>query len=109
MGTKKHTEREKTMIIVLGSVAIKEGHVEEALTISQRHVDHSRTEPGCIEHGVHVDHENPLRLVFVEKWENYDSLKQHFAEPTSIAFVNAITELVTQAPQIDIYEASKLN
>ena len=32
------------------------------------HVRRSRTEPGCLFHAVHRDVEEPLRLVFVERW-----------------------------------------
>jgi hypothetical protein len=54
------------MIIVLGSVVVREGRVNEALSLSQEHVARSRAEPGCIAHAVHQDAENPLRLVFIE-------------------------------------------
>ena len=71
------------MIIVLGGVSIKEGRLVEALQISRAHVARSRLEPGCIEHGVHQDAENPGRLVFVERWESMASLQTHFAVPES--------------------------
>ena len=55
------------MIIVLGSALIESGRVAEALALSKQHVERSRAEPGCVAHGVHIDSENPRRLVFVEK------------------------------------------
>jgi quinol monooxygenase YgiN len=97
------------MIIVLGSVIVKDGYIEDALAISQAHVDHSRTEPGCIAHGVHVDKEHPQRLVFVEKWVDYASLSRHFEESTSLVFVEKLKQLITQTPEMEIYEASQLN
>ncbi len=96
------------MIIVLGSVMVKDGRIDEALKISQQHVNRSRNEPGCIAHGVHLDFENPQRLVFVEKWSDQVSLSQHFKEPTSIAFVKEIKEIVTHSPEITIYDAIQL-
>jgi len=51
------------MIIVLGSAIVKDGRIDEALKISQQHVNRSRNEPGCIAHGVHLNFENPQRLV----------------------------------------------
>jgi quinol monooxygenase YgiN len=35
-------------------------------------------EPGCISHAVHVDCENPLRLVFIEQWTDRAALLAHF-------------------------------
>lgn len=96
------------MVIVLGSIIVKEGRVEEALKISQQHVNRSRNEPGCIAHDVHIDSENPQRLVFVEKWSDHASLSLHFKESTSIEFVNKIKEIVTHSPEMTIYDATQL-
>ncbi len=96
------------MIIVLGSVTVKEGHIKDALELSQRHVNHSRAEPGCITHGVHLDSEDPQRLVFVEKWKDMDSLTRHFKEPTSIEFVNKLKALSASAPELSLYEAEEI-
>ena len=96
------------MIIVLGSVIVKDGCIAEALKISQQHVDRSRNEPGCIAHGVHLDSENSQRLVFVEKWSDQATLSQHFKEPTSIEFVKKLKEIVTNTPEMSIYDATQL-
>ena len=53
------------MIIVLGSVTVREDALEQAITLSHRHVTRSRKEPGCISHVVHINSENSNRLVFV--------------------------------------------
>ena len=50
------------VIIVIGSIVVKAGSVDDALKVSQQHVSRSRSEPGCIAHGVHIDSENPQRL-----------------------------------------------
>lgn len=97
------------MIIVIGSIIVNEGHVDEALEISQRHVDRSRKEPGCITHGVHLDSENPQRLVFVEQWSDQSALSQHFKEPTSIEFLRKLETMATEAPEMSVYDATQLN
>lgn len=96
------------MIIVLGSVVVKDGCIDEALTISQQHVNRSRSESGCIAHGVHLDSENSLRLVFVEKWSDQASLSQHFKEPASIDFVHRLKEISAHEPDISIYDTIQL-
>ncbi|MGX1108060.1 putative quinol monooxygenase [Bradyrhizobium elkanii] len=56
------------MIVVTGSVTARPDSFDEVRRLSLEHVHRSRTEPGCISHAVHVDCENPLRLVFFEQW-----------------------------------------
>lgn len=94
------------MIIVTGSVQARPDRLADVLSESLEHVHRSRSEPGCLLHTVHQDVEDPLRVVFVEHWQDLDSLRAHFAVPASGAFVTALTDLVTASPTIEIYEAT---
>jgi quinol monooxygenase YgiN len=96
------------MIIVLGSAIAQPGHFDEALALSEAHVARSRKEPGCMAHAVHVDTENPLRLVFVEQWADMAALQAHFKVPESRAFGKALASLSSQPPDIALYDASAL-
>ena len=95
------------MILVLGSVLIREGRYEEALALSREHVARSRGEPGCVAHAVHQDAENPLRLVFVEQWSDMAALGAHFKVPASGMFVKAIGALASAPPEMAIYDAKR--
>lgn len=95
------------MILILGSVVAKEGHLAEALAVSLEHVARSRTESGCISHAVHQDAENPNRLVFVEEWQDQAALQQHFLVPASRAFAKALATLASEPPRIALYEATQ--
>jgi len=97
------------VIVVLGSVVVKDGGVADALVASQEHVHRSRAEPGCLEHGVSVDAENPNRLVFVERWESMEALRAHFAVPASRAFARTLGALAAAAPTMVVYEATALH
>ena len=48
------------MIIITGDLLIKDGCMQQAIKASQKHVAHSRNEPGCISHAVYQDPENIL-------------------------------------------------
>lgn len=96
------------MIIVIGSISAKAGYLKELVALSLSHVQRSRIEPGCLSHAVHRDAENPLRLVFVEKWADREALEAHFALPASHNFVRAAWKLAAEPPTIDIYEAEVL-
>ncbi len=67
------------MIVVTGSVVARQDSFDEVRRLSLEHVHRSRNEPGCISHAVHVDCENPLRLVFIEQWADRAALLAHFA------------------------------
>jgi quinol monooxygenase YgiN len=97
------------MIIVTGSLVVKEGWLTDALTLSLEHVRRSRAENGCISHAVHQDAENPARLVFVEEWSDNAALAAHFAIPASRAFAKAIRELAVEAPKLNVFEAKRMS
>jgi quinol monooxygenase YgiN len=97
------------MIIVTGSLVVKDGRLTDTLTLSIEHVRRSRAENGCISHTVHQDAENPARLVFVEEWSDSAALAAHFAVPASRAFAKAISEFAVEAPKLNVFEATRLS
>lgn len=96
------------MLIVTGSVTARQDSFEELRTRALEHVQRSRKEPGCISHAVHVDCENPLRLVFLEEWESREALLTHFAVPELRAFVKAARTLAAEATTMAIFESHKI-
>lgn len=96
------------MIVVTGSVTARADRFDEVRKLGLEHVHRSRTEPGCISHSVHVDCENPRRLVFFEQWADRAALLAHFAVPASRDFVRALQALAESATTIELYEATRL-
>lgn len=96
------------MIFVLGSVTTSAARFFEALALSQKHVQRSRTVHGCISHAVHIDTENPLRLVFIEQWDNQDCIWAHVKSPETRAFVRALVGCATDASNTEFFEASAI-
>ena len=94
------------MLIVLGSVLARTDSVEEIRRIAQEHVARSRLEPGCLSHAVHADLDEPLRLVFIERWVDWDALRAHFKVPASATFVRDMGRLCAAPPEMTVYEAS---
>ena len=96
------------MIVVTGSVVAKPDSLDEVRRLSLEHVHRSRKEPGCISHAVHIDCENPLRLVFIEQWADRAALLAHFGVPASRDFVMALQPLGAAASTIELYDATRL-
>lgn len=96
------------MIMVLGSVLVRDGCMAEAQALSLEHVHRSRAEAGCISHTVHVDCENPQRLVFLEEWADQASLQAHFRVPASGQFVTALSAVAAAKPKLAVYQADQI-
>ncbi len=95
------------MIIVTGYAIASTENREEMLRLSLEHVHRSRGEPGCIEHGVYVDAENPLKLHFYEEWADEAAIRGHFAVPESRAFAKALRSMAADAGRMTLYDATR--
>jgi quinol monooxygenase YgiN len=93
---------------VTGSVTAREDSFGEISRLSLEHVRRSRLEAGCISHAVHVDCENPLRLVFIEQWADRAALQAHFGVPASRDFVRSLQSLSAAPATLEIYDATRL-
>ena len=97
------------MLIVTGSITARgEDVLEPLLAAAQAHVERSRAEPGCIEHGCALDADNPLRIVFFERWADMAALEAHFAQPGVQELLAAVRVYAASAEPITIYEAVKV-
>lgn len=94
------------MLIVLGSVQARAETLDEMQRIAREHVVRSRSEPGCLAHAVHTDLDDPLRLVFIERWADWDALNAHFRVPASIGFAKAMARIAAQPPEMTVHEVS---
>jgi quinol monooxygenase YgiN len=92
------------VVIVTGSVVVREEAVEEALEVALTHVRPSRTEPGCLLHSVHRDAEQSNRLFFFEQWSDRAALDTHFGVPGSAELVRALSALAVEPPSMQIYD-----
>lgn len=96
------------MIIVTGSIQARADTVDELRRLSLEHVARSRTEPGCLEHGVAIDANDALRLVFFERWADRAALDAHFKVPASREFGAAAARLAARPPTLELYDAREI-
>ena len=96
------------MIIVTGSITAREGGFDALRQESLDHVVRSRLEPGCLLHSVHVDCENPLRLVFLEHWTDKAALDVHFKQPGSAKLMRTVAALASETTGIAMFDAAPL-
>ena len=96
------------MIIVTAAVRAREDAFDVLLAISREHVARSRQEPGCISHEVLRDPDDPLRLVFLERWQSKEALGAHFQVPESGEFVARLRQLAAEPAEMTVFEATRL-
>jgi quinol monooxygenase YgiN len=94
------------MIVIAGYAIASEENLAEMMRISLEHVRRSRSEDGCIEHGVYVDAENPLKLHFFERWADEAAVRKHFAVPESRAFAKQLRAMAADAGKMHVFTAS---
>ncbi|HSC64346.1 MAG TPA: putative quinol monooxygenase [Caldimonas sp.] len=95
------------MLIVTGAIQARLDTLDELRRLSLEHVARSRAEPGCLEHGVAIDANDGLRLVFFERWLDRESLLAHFRVPASREFARHVGQLAARPPELGTYEASE--
>ena len=93
------------MIVVAGWVIAKPDTLAEIKRIALEHVHRSRAEAGCIEHGVYLDAENPLKLHFFERWADEAAIKAHFAVPESRLFIRQLRALAADNGEMQVLKA----
>ena len=96
------------MIIVTGGVTARPDSVEALKAACLAHSARSRLEPGCLEHTLHVDGENPLRLFFYERWTDAAALRAHLQTTDLAGFVVEARALAAAAERTLFYEAEPL-
>ncbi|MCC6924303.1 putative quinol monooxygenase [Novosphingobium sp.] len=96
------------MIIITGSIQVRPEHREEALALGIEHSRRSRSEPGCLAHNCHIDAEDPLRIVFLEKWADMAAVKTHFAVPASGDFVRRLSAMGDAPPVMRLFAAEEV-
>jgi len=96
------------MIIVTGTLHARPETLAEVLALSRAHIQRSRAEAGCLEHGMAIDVDDPMRLVFFERWADPAAIGVHLKLPASREFGKQVGALVDQPPTLSIFEASEV-
>ena len=69
------------MIYVIATITIKPGSAASVFEAADPCVKATRKETGCISYDLTQSMHDENTLIFVERWESYDNLKNHFNEP----------------------------
>ena len=96
------------MVIVTATVHARADAFVEMLALCREHVARSRAEPGCLEHGVAIDADDPLHLVFFERWADRAAIGAHMRVPASREFGRRLVALADRPPTLNLYDANEV-
>ncbi|MEV0261918.1 putative quinol monooxygenase [Streptomyces sp. NPDC050617] len=90
-------------VIVVGTARLRADRADEARKLITSMVERSRREPGCLSHEAHEAVGDPLTLVLIEKWASQQDLDSHNQEPWLAESLGRLVELLTGAPEIQVF------
>jgi quinol monooxygenase YgiN len=88
------------MIVVIGRVTTDAQRRADLIRVAQAVVRASREDPGCLSYRMYEDTEVPNDFVFVEEWQDEESLQSHFRTPHIAEFMAAILATVIAPPDV---------
>lgn len=91
------------MIVIAGTVKVREDRREQAVAAALRLAEATRREPGCIDYRFSSDLADPTVFLIFEEWESEEALAKHFRTEHLQAFRAEMPGLVAEAPAIRRY------
>ncbi|MDX1803048.1 MAG: putative quinol monooxygenase [Alcanivorax sp.] len=82
------------MIIVKGSIPVKETDQPQALALVQSLAKAARGDAGCLAYEVYLQADEPRVIMVWQQWANMDALETHFASEHVDAFLDAIPDMI---------------
>ena len=94
------------MILITGTVVIADANRAAFIAAATHHVALSRTEAGCISHGVFEDQMAPGTFTYVERWRDMDAVREHFAKDYSRQTAAMLSRLAESSTGVEIHEVA---
>jgi quinol monooxygenase YgiN len=91
-------------IVVVGSLRARPGKEAEAREALEGLVAPTHEEEGCILYAMHQSPDDPTRVAFVERWSSREHLEAHLRSPHIAALLERVDELLSEAPDIVVYD-----
>jgi quinol monooxygenase YgiN len=95
--------------MVIAKFKTKKGSREDAVRASRESIEATRKEKGCIYYELFAATENETNLVFVEKWEDLDSLRAHLASDQMKKAQAARAPYLDGPADVQVFEAVPTN
>jgi quinol monooxygenase YgiN len=89
--------------VIIARIPVKPESIEQFLTAAKTMVEKSNLEQGCLVYKLYQEVGNPSSFIFYELYEDQEAVDIHHSSLYFKSFIEQITELATDKPQVDIY------
>ncbi len=98
-------QAEEEMEPVMVTMTFQTAQPDELLAVLSKYVVLCRGASGCRNVDLVASMTKPGRLVIVQKWESPEHQGEHFDSSVMVDMATACTGLLSEPPDIDLYEA----
>lgn len=93
------------MIIVTAKFTAKPGMRQKIVEISQKAIELTRKEEGCISYNLLKNSGDDKTLMYYEEWESLEALRVHLKTDHILEAREARKDLIEGAPEVRIFDA----
>ena len=97
------------MIYVVATLTVKPEMRTEFIAAATACIKETRKEPGNIAYDLHESVTDPVKMVFVEQWENEQALVPHRAAEHMKAFGRVVVKCISAPPKIEVITPEKVD
>ena len=91
-------------VVVVAAARCKDGEAERMRALMSEVAAATNEEEGCISYALHVDKNDPNRLVVIERWASQEALDHHLTLP-HVQKVAENVDALAEPPQVFFCEA----
>jgi (4S)-4-hydroxy-5-phosphonooxypentane-2,3-dione isomerase len=89
--------------VINARIIVKSDEIVKFLALTKIMVEKSNSEQGCLIYKLYQEVGNPQSFIFYEVYENQDAVDIHNASLYFKTFIEQISELVSDKPQVDVF------
>lgn len=89
--------------VINARIMIKPEAIEQFLALAKTMVEKSNSEQGCLTYKLYQEVGNSQSFIFYEVYENQDAVNIHNSSPYFKTFIEQMSELASDKPQVDVF------
>jgi (4S)-4-hydroxy-5-phosphonooxypentane-2,3-dione isomerase len=89
--------------VINARIKAKPEAIEQFKALAKTMVENSNTEQGCLIYKLYQEVGNPQSFIFYEIYENQDAVNIHNSSPYFKTFIEQMSELASDKPQVDVF------
>jgi quinol monooxygenase YgiN len=89
--------------VINAKFIVKPDGIVKFLTLAKTMVEKSNSEQGCLIYKLYQEVGNPHSFIFYEVYENQDAVNIHNSSLYFKTFIEKISELASDKPQVDVF------